>query len=131
MGEGEASASMRAINPHAKRLRRDMTDAERKLWSVLRNRQLDDAKFKRQWTLGPYIVDFCCIEARLVVEVDGGQHSEEIDAPRTRALEAMGYRVIRFWNHDVVENIDGVSEAISLALDPHPDPLPLAGEGEW
>lgn len=74
-------------SPHAARLRHDMTDAERKLWLALRDRRLDGLKFRRQSTIGPYVVDFLCIEARLIVEVDGGQHSETVDAPRTRYLE--------------------------------------------
>jgi very-short-patch-repair endonuclease len=120
---------MRRINPNARRLRRDMTDSERKLWSVIRNRQLAGAKSRRQWTLGPYIADFCCVEARLVVEVDGGQHCDDADLCRTKAIEKMGYRVIRFWNHDVLRNVEGVAAVIVAALIPHPDPLPHAGEG--
>ena len=107
-----------------------MTEAERKLWAVLRNRQLAGAKFKRQWTVGSYVADFCCIERRLVVEVDGGQHNAAADRARTRNLEKMGYRVIRFWNNDVLGNVEGVSEVIANALRPHPDPLPHAGEGD-
>ncbi|MDP9415418.1 MAG: DUF559 domain-containing protein, partial [Pseudomonadota bacterium] len=87
----------RTISPHAARLRRDMTEAEHRLWLHLRGRRLEGFKFKRQWTLGRYVVDFCCLEARLIVEVDGGQHSEEADAVRTAWLEAEGFRVRRFW----------------------------------
>ena len=108
-----------------------MTDAEARMWHSLRNRQLDGHKFKRQWSLGPYIVDFCCIERRLVVEMDGGQHSPEADAARTAKLEALGYRVVRFWNNDVHENLEGVLRSLLAELEgPHPDPLPQAGEGE-
>jgi very-short-patch-repair endonuclease len=123
---------IRSISPHARPLRRNMTDAERALWAELRGRRLQDCKFKRQWTLGRFVVDFCCIEQRLIVEVDGGQHSEERDAGRTRWLESEGYRVLRFWNHDVLTNMDGVLQTIVNALTshPHPGPLPLAGEGE-
>jgi very-short-patch-repair endonuclease len=112
-----------------------MTDAERLLWQRLRNRGLEGSKFRRQWTLGPFVVDFFCWEAGLVVEVDGGQHSPERDAGRTSWLEAQGYRVRRFWNNDVIENLDGVLEALaedlrtSGAASPHPNPLPRAGEG--
>ena len=126
----------RTISPHAARLRREMTDAERALWSKLRNRRLDGFKFRSQWTLGQCVADFCCLEARLVVEVDGGQHSEKRDARRTAGLEAQGFRVIRFWNNDVLTNIDGVLEVLLAVLtkeeqqeDPHPSPLPRAGEG--
>ena len=123
---------IRPVNPHAKRLRQDMTDAERAIWGAVRGRQLKGFKFKRQWTLGPYVADFCCWGRRLIVEIDGSQHNEEVDRRRTADLEKMGYQVIRFWNNDVLTNLDGVLEAIVQALtsDPHPYPLPQAGEGE-
>ncbi len=120
-------------NPNATRLRRHATDAERLLWQRLRSRQLADAKFRRQATVGPYVVDFLCIEAKLVIEADGGQHSPERDAARTAWLESRGLRVIRFWNHDILRNIDGVLQAIMTHLEeleePSPNPLPPAGEG--
>ena len=106
----------RQISPHAARLRRDMTDAERKLWFAVRDRRLGGLKFRRQVTLGPFIVDFLCVEARLIVELDGGQHGEEVDGRRTAYLEAQGYRVMRFWNNDVIESFEGVLEAILRAL---------------
>lgn len=93
-----------------------MTDAERALWAILRNRQLNGFKFRRQATIGAFIVDFLCFEAALVVELDGGQHNAEADQMRTAALEAQGLRVIRFWNHDVVTNLEGVAHMISDAL---------------
>ncbi len=115
-------------NPHAKRLRQEATDAERLLWQRLRSRQIAGAKFRRQATVGPYIVDFLCVEAKLVVEADGGQHSPERDAVRTEWLESRGLHVARFWNHDVLQNIDGVLQAILLLLEgeekPSPNPLP-------
>ena len=144
----------RQINPHAARLRREMTDAEQALWFELRNRRLAGFKFKSQWSLGPFVADFCCLSKRLVVEVDGGQHEEAKDAPRTASLNGRGFRVLRFWNNDVLTNMDGVLQVILAALeeeqDPHPnqhsvnvaprrsghaggmtDPmLPRAGEGE-
>ena len=109
-----------------------MTDAERLLWYRLRGRQCFGWKFRRQHEIDRYIVDFVCSEARLIVELDGGHHAEqrEDDAVRTRKLEALGYRVLRFWNNDVVQNSEGVLEAIMEALSsvtPHPSPLP---EGE-
>jgi very-short-patch-repair endonuclease len=127
----------RTISKHAARLRREMTDAELALWFELRGRRLQSFKFRSQWTLGPYVADFCCLAARLVIEVDGGQHSEKRDAKRTASLEEQGFRVIRFWNNDVLTNMDGVLEVIVAALmeekneeeDPHPTPLPQAGEG--
>jgi very-short-patch-repair endonuclease len=98
----------RRTSPRAKELRRNQTDAEQILWQKLRSRQLGGFKFRRQVPVGPYFADFLCLEARVIVEVDGGQHSEAKDAARTEALEKAGYRVIRFWNNEVIENIDGV-----------------------
>jgi very-short-patch-repair endonuclease len=94
----------------ARQLRSAPTDAEIRLWSRLRRKQLDGFRFRRQQRIGPYIVDFFCPDAKLIVEVDGGQHNadEEKDEKRTRWLEARGYRVIRFWNNDVLSNTDGV-----------------------
>ena len=109
-----------------------MTDAEQRVLHHVRNRRLAGFKFKRQWSLGPYVVDFCCIEQRLVLEIDGGQHSLERDVKRTSILNAMGYRVVRFWNNDVLDNTDGVLTVLFAELEncPHPDPLPRAGEGD-
>jgi very-short-patch-repair endonuclease len=114
-----------------------MTDAERKLWSALRNRQLEDAKFRRQQPIGPFIADFVCQEHRLIVEADGGQHFESAsDDRRTAFLESKGYRVLRFWNHEILSNLDGVAQVIAAALStPHParalreSPSPSGGEG--
>ena len=121
----------------AQRLRREMTAAERKLWSVLRDRQLECAKFRRQQPIGPFIADFVCQERRLIIEADGGQHAESAqDARRTAFLESKGYRVLRFWNNDVLSNLDGVAQVIAAALStPHPaqaaleSPSPSRGEG--
>ncbi len=127
---------LRTISPHAAPMRREPTEAEQALWLQLRGRRLGGYKFRRQWTIWPYLADFCCLEAKLIVEVDGGQHSEEADAARTAALRSQGFRIIRFWNNDVLENMDGVPAVILEALggekeeDPHPNPLPLAGEGK-
>ena len=108
------------------------TDAERKLWWHLRHRlPIAGTHFRRQVRLGRYIVDFASHSARLVIEVDGGQHGEKLaaDAERTRSLEAEGYRVLRFWNNDVLANTDGVLEVIQSALTttPTPDPSPQGG----
>jgi very-short-patch-repair endonuclease len=116
----------------AKRLRRDQTDAERVLWFHLRGHRLRGLKFKRQVPLDRYVVDFFCADARLIIELDGGQHAirTEQDASRTKILEAMGYLVLRFWNNDVLQNTEGVLEEILNTLlqhrsePPHPDPLP-------
>jgi very-short-patch-repair endonuclease len=123
----------------AKKLRRELTDAERKLWSVLRNSQLDGAKFRRQQPIGPFIADFVCQEARLIIEADGGQHAESTsDARRTAFLERKGYRVLHFWNNDIIQNLAGVAEVILAALTtPHPaqpaaeSPSPSRGEGNF
>ena len=108
-------------NEHARRLRDDATSAERRLWSRIRLKQLNGHRFRRQHPLGKYIADFVCLEQRLVVELDGGQHAEGAveahDTVRTAWLQSQGYRVIRFWNRDVLANIDGVLEAIDAALE--------------
>ncbi|MEE8187916.1 MAG: endonuclease domain-containing protein [Kiloniellales bacterium] len=98
----------------SRRLRRDATQAEKLLWSRLRDRQLGGAKFRRQNPLGPYVVDFFCLKLGLVIELDGGQHAvqAERDQRRDRWLESEGYRVLRFWNHEVMGNIDGVLQRI-------------------
>ena len=122
----------------ARRLRRDATDAERKLWTILRNRSLGEAKFRRQVPVGPYIADFLCHDPAIIVEADGGQHGAfATDARRDRCLQDLGFRVLRFWNNDIVENIDGVASAILTAVrTPHPPtaarwapPSPHRGEG--
>jgi very-short-patch-repair endonuclease len=102
----------------ARQLRKNPTDAERKLWKHLRLKQLDGHRFRRQVPIGPYYVDFLCLERRLIIEVDGGQHAERKaeDAQRTAWLEGQGFRVIRCWNNEVLQNIEGVAEAILAAL---------------
>ncbi len=103
--------------PVARRLRKTMTDAERRLWSALRGRRLRGYKFRRQHPLGAFIVDFACIEHQLAVEADGGQHAESTDdSRRTAWLERQGWRVLRFWNNDILTNIGGVQSAILRAL---------------
>ena len=113
----------------ARQLRREQTDAEKKLWLRIRNRQVDGWKFNRQVPNGPYVLDFFCYEASLVVELDGGQHAEvraEHDAIRTKYLEQQGFTVLRFWNGDVLQNIEGVLEQVHLALGQKPAPSPGA-----
>jgi very-short-patch-repair endonuclease len=99
----------------ARRLRRDATVAERKMWRALRGDALG-ATFRRQHPIGAYIVDFACIEARIVVEVDGGQHGGKSDAVRDESLSAAGWRVLRYWNNEVLENLDGVLADIARAF---------------
>ena len=108
------------------------TDAERKLWWHLKHRlAVPDTHFRRQVGLGPYIVDFASHNARLIIEVDGGQHGEQsvAEAKRTAFLKSQGYRVLRFWNNDVLRNIDGVLEAIQSVITstPTPNPSPQGG----
>jgi adenine-specific DNA-methyltransferase len=103
-------------------LRKNATDAERKLWSVLRRRQLGGFKFRKQVEIDAYVVDFLCAERRLIIEVDGGQHTPERDARRTAFLESQGFRLIRFWNNDVLQNLDGVWTVIEEALSTPPHP---------
>jgi very-short-patch-repair endonuclease len=103
----------------ARTLRRDSTDAEKRLWSFLRNRNLDGWKFRRQMPIDSFIVDFCCIEARLIVELDGGQHADEkkcYDDLRSQQLKALGFRVVRFWNSEVLQEIEGVVQEIRRML---------------
>lgn len=107
----------------ARRLRRDMTPAERKLWRLLRG-TFPEAHFRHQVPLGPYHADFASHGARLVIELDGGRHNPQRDAARTRFLRGEGYCVLRFWNNEVMENLDGVLTVIAATL-----PSPLVGEG--
>ena len=133
-GEGAFAAT----SDRARLLRSRLTDAERKLWYALRNRRFAGAKFRRQVPVGPYVADFLCYEARLVIEVDGGQHAESTkDRRRDRWFAANAFRVLRFWNNDVHSNLEGVLMAIvdALGATPHPAraargrPSPARGEG--
>jgi very-short-patch-repair endonuclease len=131
---GPLSRERERARVRARSLRETPTDAESLLWYHLRDRRLANFKFRRQRPIGPYFADFACIEAKLIVELDGGQHVEAAgyDENRTRFIEAQGYRVLRFWNNEVLAQTDAVRERILLALqedNPHPNPLPQAGEG--
>ena len=110
----------------ARRLRSNPTDAERKLWRILRLRQLNGVKFRRQQPLGSYIVDFVSFEAKLIVEVDGGQHAEDkkYDLQRTEWLGSEAFRVMRFWNNEVLENLDDVGNVIWNFLKDRPASRP-------
>jgi adenine-specific DNA-methyltransferase len=122
---------MKNIRDKARQLRRNQTDAEQVLWAHLRDRELCGVKFRRQHPIGGFVADFCCPQEKLVVELDGGQHAVEVaaDQKRSRFLEEQGYRVLRFWNHEVLTNIDGVLERIAEVLSyPHLDPLPKGEE---
>lgn len=110
----------------ARELRKNANAAEVRMWSILRAKRMSGFKFRRQHALGQYIADFICLRARLVIEVDGDTHGnderEALDAKRTEDIERVGYRVIRFWNHEVLEATDDVAAAILNALSPHPSP---------
>ena len=112
---------IRKPHPNARRLRKDMPAAEQRLWARLRGRRLGDYRFRRQHTIGPYIADFACVEAMLVVELDGDQHALGAapmrDAARDRFMEDEGWLVLRFWNNDVYGNIAGVLDAILEAAE--------------
>ena len=113
---------MKRISPllrqRARTLRREQTEAERMLWQRLRGGQLGGAKFRRQHSIGPFIADLCCLERGIIVEVDGAQHAGDVeqDQARTAFLEGAGYRVLRFWNNDVLRRPEAVVDAIAHAL---------------
>ena len=122
----------------ARRLRKNMTDAERALWRYLRLRQLEGHKFRRQVRIGPYIADLACLKAMLVIEVDGGQHAEAraYDSRRDDVMRGQGYRILRFWNNEVLGNMDCVWQVIAAELThtgscdgtPHPNLPPQGGK---
>lgn len=120
------------ITEHARALRDDMPDAERRLWGAVRGKQLYGCRFRRQHPIGKYIADFACIDKKLVIELDGWQHQEQTayDANRTVFLQAQGWQVLRFWNNDVLNNLDGVLAHIAdvLAYCPHPSLPPARGK---
>ena len=113
----------------ARILRKNPTDTERALWRRLRLRQVEGCRFRRQRPIGPYVVDLVCLDRKLIVEVDGGNHAVQVgyDTERTAWLESRGYRVIRFWDHEVLRNPDSVAEVIRQDLTPHLNPPPQGG----
>ncbi len=115
----------------SRELRNNATKAERALWTVLGNRKLNGTRFNRQVPIGPYICDFVARTARLVIELDGGQHSSQAgyDSARSAFLRSKGYRVLRFWNNDVLGNIEGVAAVIAQALNDRPSPNPSRNAG--
>ncbi len=106
----------RFLTSRARSLRTNQTEAEAKLWGELRNRQIFGYKFVRQYPIGRYIVDFCCKEVKLIIEIDGGHHdtNRTYDEDRSARLKALGYKVLRFWNTDVFQNLDGVLESVGV-----------------
>ena len=121
----------------ARRLRSQLTEAEQVLWSALRDSRLHGIKFRRQHPFGPYVLDFFCVKAQLVIELDGGVHDQheqkDYDRERTAFLESQGLRVLRFRNEDIADNLDGVLKRILEVASPNPRPLPspesTSGEG--
>jgi len=107
------------IFAHAKQLHRNMTPVEAKLWTRLRAHRMKDVHFRNQHAIGKYVVDFCAPRRKLIIELDGSQHleQEEYDAERTAFLKSKGYRILRFWNNEVINDIEGVLRAIALALE--------------
>ena len=139
---GKVRAQPFVLRQRAREMRLNPTDAERRLWSMLRDRRMPSFKFKRQFVIDPYIVDFVCFEHRLIIEADGSQHAEsDHDLRRDHFLRSEGFSVLRFWNNDVLQNPAGVFDAIHAALaTPHPPtasqrvpPSPARGEGlgDW
>ena len=136
---GTSHARTSEQEDHPKKLLRNLhnqpTDADQRLWQHLRGRQLEDCKFRRQHPFGDYILDFACLEPEIVIELDGGQHAQDAayDARRTECLDRAGFKVPRFWNNEVFENIEGVRgmiiTALTLASTPSPPNPPLEGEG--
>jgi len=122
---------MSRIRERARNLRKNPTDAERLLWQKLRFWQMNGCKFRRQQPLGHYIVDFVCLEKRLIIEIDGGQHAENAtyDSHRDTWLREQGFVLLRFWNNDVLKNIEGVMSVIieKLQSTPYLDPSPQGG----
>jgi very-short-patch-repair endonuclease len=124
--QGCADKASKRPTARSRELRLNATPAERQLWKRLCARQIAGTRFNRQFPIGPFICDFVSRGAKLVVEVDGGQHASEVeaDARRTAYLKAQGYRVVRFWNNDVLGNIEGVVEVIERILAESPSPSP-------
>ena len=132
LGEGRGEGPMAKIKNYnqqiivnARNLRKNSTPWERKLWSFLKSSKFYGFKFRRQFPIGNYIADFCCINAKLVIELDGGQHSEDInkksDANRDAFFEKQRYRIFRIWNNEIDRNLEGVGEKLyQMLMDPHP-----------
>ena len=119
------------VTNNVRALRKNMTDVEQQLWYKIRSRQLQNFRFRRQHPIGQYIVDFICLEKKLIIELDGSQHAEDqkkYDSIRDLWLTQQGFKVLRFWNNDVLNNMDGVLITICQYLPPS-QPSPLKGEG--
>lgn len=100
------------LTEKSRQLRKNQTDAEQKIWGGLKHRQILGIKFRRQYIIAPYIVDFVSLSANIVIEIDGGQHSPDVDRYRDEYIKKQGYQILRFWNNEVLENIEGVMQVI-------------------
>jgi very-short-patch-repair endonuclease len=129
--------TIKILRDRARQLRREQTEAEKSLWAAPRGRQFRGYTFRRQFVIGSVIADFCCFEFRIVVEIDGGQHADYAAADQTRSafLSSHGFRVLRFWNNEVLQNLNGVLQTICYVLEstrpqnkPSPEPSP-SGRG--
>ena len=128
--------SVETLRNRARQLRRQQSEAEKCLWAVLRARQFHGYKFRRQFVIGSVIADFCCFEHRIVIEIDGGQHADQTAADQSRSafLRSRGFRVLRFWNNEVLQNLNGLLEKLNQAFTrrhqtkPSPEPSP-SGRG--
>ena len=129
---GGKRVGVRGLTGVARKLRKDSTDTEQRLWGHLRNRQIEGFKFRRQQPVGRYVVDFVNLERKVIIELDGGQHNlVPGDKVRDKWLRAEGYKVLRFWNNQIFDHLEGVLETIRNALlTPHPDPLPQGERGD-
>lgn len=130
VGEGRGRGQKGQMLNNAKALRSNQTEAEKRLWYHLRAHRFMGLKFRRQKPMGRYIVDFVCVERRLIIELDGGQHAEQLtyDHQQDAWLRSQGYMVLHFWNNDVMQQLEGVLEQIRRALSPAPSPT--SGRGE-
>jgi adenine-specific DNA-methyltransferase len=122
------------MKQRARELRRSQTEAERNFWNRVRDRRLSGYKFRRQHPIGPFVVDFVCLDRRLIIELDGGQHALDVEEDRKRSLflESQGYTILRLWNNEVFENMEGVLQTVLSVLNevtpsPRPSP-PKSGE---
>ena len=130
-------AHLRLLRDRARQMRANPTDAESRLWKMLRDRRMPSLKFRRQHVIAPYIVDFACLERAIIIEADGGQHTDnQSDIRRDNYLKQRGFLVLRYWNNDILANPAGIFDAIHAALHtPHPSaalrlpPSPVPGEG--
>lgn len=124
-GEGAHPRNLNLVGT-AKSLRRRLTDVEKKLWYQLRDRRFQGIKFRRQYPIGRYFVDFICVEKKLIIELDGSQHADNPkDIVRDNWLKNEGYVIIRFWNNEIIQNLDGVLQVVQTHIqNPHPNPLP-------